>query len=108
MDKFLIRGGRRLVGKVAAVNAKNAVLPVLAACLLTEEPCTIRAVPLLEDVNTMVKLLRSMGVRVEQPGRHETTWNLTDKHGRRVAAGVYLVSIDSPGGTHRAKAVVGR
>ena len=78
MDKFLIRGGRRLEGKVAAVNAKNAVLPVLAACLLTEEPCTIRAVPLLEDVNTMVKLLRSMGVRVEQRGR-TLTINAGDK-----------------------------
>ena len=65
MDKFLIHGPTRLEGSVANVTAKNAVLPILAACLLTEEPCIIRDVPLLEDVSTMARLLRSMGVKVE-------------------------------------------
>jgi UDP-N-acetylglucosamine 1-carboxyvinyltransferase len=69
MDKLLIRGGRRLAGRVAAASAKNAALPLLCACLLTEETCILRRIPLLEDVNTMVRLLRSMGVRVEQRGR---------------------------------------
>jgi len=66
MDKFVIRGQTRLDGTVATAAAKNAVLPILAACLLTEEPCTIRDIPLLEDVKTMVRLLRSLGVQVEQ------------------------------------------
>jgi UDP-N-acetylglucosamine 1-carboxyvinyltransferase len=65
MDKFLIHGPTRLEGSVPTATAKNAVLPILAACLLTEEPCVIRDVPLLEDVNTMARLLRSMGVKVE-------------------------------------------
>jgi UDP-N-acetylglucosamine 1-carboxyvinyltransferase len=69
MDKFLIRGGRRLQGSVTTASAKNAVLPILAACLLTEEDCTITHVPLLEDVAMMVKLLRSLGVEVDQRGR---------------------------------------
>jgi UDP-N-acetylglucosamine 1-carboxyvinyltransferase len=66
MDKFIINGPTRLEGKVPTAAAKNAVLPILAACLLTEEPCTIRDVPLLEDVRTMARLLRSLGAQVEQ------------------------------------------
>lgn len=66
MDKFIIHGPTRLEGLVPTATAKNAVLPILAACLLTEEPCIIRDVPLLEDVRTMARLLRSLGVQVEQ------------------------------------------
>ncbi len=69
MDRFLIRGSRPLKGTVAISRAKNAVLPLLAACLLTEETCTINDVPLLEDVNTMLKLLRAIGVKVEMRKR---------------------------------------
>jgi UDP-N-acetylglucosamine 1-carboxyvinyltransferase len=69
MDKFLVRGGRRLTGTVAAANAKNAVLPILAATLLTDEPSTISGVPLLEDTVTMLRLLESMGARVSRRGR---------------------------------------
>ena len=65
MDKFIIHGPTRLEGSVATAAAKNAVLPILAACLLTEEPCIVRDVPLLEDVRTMARLLRSLGVQVE-------------------------------------------
>jgi UDP-N-acetylglucosamine 1-carboxyvinyltransferase len=65
MDKFVVTGGHRIEGSVTAATAKNAVLPILAACLLTEETCTIRDVPSLEDVRTMANLLRSMGVKVE-------------------------------------------
>jgi UDP-N-acetylglucosamine 1-carboxyvinyltransferase len=65
VDKFIIRGPTRLEGSVANATAKNAALPILAACLLTEEQCVIRDVPLLEDVKTMAQLLRSLGVRVE-------------------------------------------
>ena len=72
MDKFLVRGGRRLAGTVAAANAKNAVLPILAATLLTDEPSTITGVPLLEDTVTMLRLLESMGARVSRRGRTVT------------------------------------
>jgi UDP-N-acetylglucosamine 1-carboxyvinyltransferase len=65
MDKFIIQGPTRLKGSVPTSTAKNAVLPILAACLLTEEPCVIRDVPLLEDVKTMTRLLRSLGVQAE-------------------------------------------
>ena len=62
MDKLLIRGGHRLHGNVLISGAKNAALPELCAALLTAEPVQLRNVPHLQDVNTVLKLLRSMGV----------------------------------------------
>jgi UDP-N-acetylglucosamine 1-carboxyvinyltransferase len=66
MDKLLIRGGRNLRGVVPISGAKNAALPELCACLLTAEPVTLDNVPHLQDVNTMVRLIRNMGVVVER------------------------------------------
>jgi UDP-N-acetylglucosamine 1-carboxyvinyltransferase len=68
MDKFLIRGGKTLSGKVEVSAAKNATLPILAATLLTEEPCVIRNVPMVQDVRTMAKLLGVLGKKVEPQG----------------------------------------
>ena len=62
MDKLLIRGGRSLKGEVPIAGAKNAALPELTAALLCAEPITLTNVPRLQDVATMLKLLRSMGV----------------------------------------------
>jgi UDP-N-acetylglucosamine 1-carboxyvinyltransferase len=61
MDKLLIRGGRRLQGEVPIAGAKNAALPELTAALLTDEPVQLANVPRLQDVATMLKLLRNMG-----------------------------------------------
>jgi UDP-N-acetylglucosamine 1-carboxyvinyltransferase len=66
MDKLLIRGGRRLSGEVRISGAKNAALPELCAALLTEETVELSNVPHLQDVATMLKLIRNMGVSVEQ------------------------------------------
>jgi UDP-N-acetylglucosamine 1-carboxyvinyltransferase len=66
MDKLLIRGGRELRGEVLVSGAKNAALPELCAALLTAQPVTLRNVPRLQDVATMLKLIRNMGVSVEQ------------------------------------------
>ena len=65
MDKLLIRGGRQLNGEVLISGAKNATLPELCAALLTAEPVTLTNVPRLQDVSTMLKLIRNMGVQVE-------------------------------------------
>ena len=62
MDKLLIRGGRPLQGEVPIAGAKNAALPELTAALLCAEPVTLSNVPRLQDVATMLKLLRHMGV----------------------------------------------
>jgi len=68
MDKLLIRGGRTLQGEVPISGAKNAALPELCAALLTAEPVTLLNVPRLQDVATMLTLIRNMGVAVEQHG----------------------------------------
>jgi UDP-N-acetylglucosamine 1-carboxyvinyltransferase len=61
MDKLIIEGGTKLKGEVTVSGAKNAVLPILAATLLTEDACVIKGVPFLRDTNTMLKILRSLG-----------------------------------------------
>lgn len=61
MDKLVIEGGVKLKGEVVVSGSKNSVLPILAATLLTDAPCVIRGVPNLRDVNTMLKILRSLG-----------------------------------------------
>ena len=66
MDKLLIRGGRPLKGEVQISGAKNAALPQLCAALLTAEPVTLHNVPQLQDVATMLKLLRHMGASAER------------------------------------------
>jgi UDP-N-acetylglucosamine 1-carboxyvinyltransferase len=66
MDKLLIRGGRPLHGEVQISGAKNAALPELCACLLTAEPVTLLNVPRLQDVATMLKLIRNMGVLADR------------------------------------------
>ncbi len=66
MDKLIIRGGRRLNGTVLIAGAKNAALPELCAALLVDGVTTLHNVPQLQDVNTMLKLLRNMGVVAER------------------------------------------
>ncbi len=66
MDRLLIRGGRRLQGEVHISGAKNAALPEMCAALLTADPVTLVNVPRLQDVRTMVALLRNMGAVVER------------------------------------------
>ena len=64
MDSLLIKGGTPLHGEVTVSGAKNAVLPILAATLLTAERCVIRRVPRLSDVTFMAQILRSLGAEV--------------------------------------------
>ena len=64
MDKFLIRGGKALRGRVAVSGAKNSALPVMAAALLTAEKVTLHNIPKVRDLITMSKLLAFMDARV--------------------------------------------
>ncbi|MGY8527231.1 UDP-N-acetylglucosamine 1-carboxyvinyltransferase [Paracidovorax citrulli] len=68
MDKLEIQGNGPLRGEIRISGAKNAALPILCAGLLTGETLTLDNVPDLQDVRTTLKLLRQMGVRVEQQG----------------------------------------
>jgi len=64
MEKFVIEGGRPLSGTVVPAGNKNGALPILAACLLTDEEVTLRNVPRISDVDAMIGLLASLGADV--------------------------------------------
>ena len=68
MDKFVVEGGTRLEGSVAAAGSKNAALPVLVATLLSPEPSRLLRVPELRDIRTLVKLLEQLGSKVTHDG----------------------------------------
>lgn len=67
MEKLIINGGKKLTGKVSISGSKNAVLPIIAACILADSPSTINNVPDLEDVRLMVALLEELGASVNKP-----------------------------------------
>jgi UDP-N-acetylglucosamine 1-carboxyvinyltransferase len=67
MQKFIIEGGVPLSGTVVPAGNKNGALPILAAALLTEEPVTVRNVPAIADVETMLDLLEALGTKLERP-----------------------------------------
>ena len=66
--RLVVEGGRRLAGRVDVEGNKNAALPLLAACLLTDEPCELTNVPRIRDVAVMGELLRGLGASVEGLG----------------------------------------
>ena len=68
MDKLSITGGKRLSGDITISGAKNAALPILCAGLLTADTLALANVPRLQDVATMQKLLRQMGLSIEEKG----------------------------------------
>ncbi len=68
MEKFVIEGGYPLSGTIVPAGNKNAALPLLAACLLTEEEVVLRNVPRIRDVDAMTGLLAELGVRVDWQG----------------------------------------
>ena len=74
MDKFIIQGGQKLSGEVIPSGNKNAALPLLAACLLTDEPVILHNVPDIRDVQAMRALLESLGVQTHNLSPH--TWQL--------------------------------
>jgi len=77
MEKFIIEGGIPLRGEVVPSGNKNAALPILAACLLTDEPVTLHNVPQIKDVIDMRLLLENLGVNVELLDKN--TWRFTAK-----------------------------
>src|SRR5918993_4097473 len=68
MASLRIEGGRRLSGEVSVEGNKNSALPLLAACLLTEEECVLDNVPRIRDVEVLIELLRGVGATVEGVG----------------------------------------
>ena len=98
MDRFIIHGGKPLYGEVTPSGNKNAALPLLAACLLTEEPVILHNVPEIQDVMAMRKLLCSLGVEITTVGDHSwrihakevRTHDLNPEECRRIRASILL------------------
>lgn len=76
MEYFEIKGGKRLGGVIEVRGSKNATTPILAATVLTDKPCVISNIPLIEDVFRMLEILESMGSRIEWLG--ERTVKITN------------------------------
>src|SRR5438552_7309326 len=66
MDKILIHGGHSLSGSIKVSGSKNSSLPILAATLLTREPCVVHGVPDLSDTHYMLQILMHLGAQVER------------------------------------------
>jgi UDP-N-acetylglucosamine 1-carboxyvinyltransferase len=77
LEKFIIEGGIPLEGEIEPSGNKNAALPILAACLLTDEKVTLSNLPDIQDVQTMRALLQSLGVSIIQIDAHK--WELQAK-----------------------------
>ena len=71
MEKFVIQGGRPLSGEIVPAGNKNAALPALAACLLTDEELLLRNVPRIRDTEAQLSLLEGIGVKVAWSGENE-------------------------------------
>src|SRR3712207_2227843 len=97
-ESFVIEGGRPLSGSVRAAGNKNAALPIIAACLLTDEPVTLTNVPAIRDVETMLELIADVGVEVDHvaPGTvrvhaaDEPKHELDEELCRRIRASILL------------------
>jgi UDP-N-acetylglucosamine 1-carboxyvinyltransferase len=71
MSKFLIQGGKPLKGKIKPMGCKNAALPIIAATLLTKEPCIIDNIPEISDVKVLLELIENLGVSVTKIKPHQ-------------------------------------
>ena len=85
MEKFVIQGGASLSGELTVAGNKNAALPILAACLLTEEEVLLHRVPRIRDTEAQIALLERLGVAVEWVG---------DNSVQLCAAGVTDAAVD--------------
>src|SRR6187200_3262039 len=77
MDQLRIRGGRRLAGEIVISGAKNAALPEMCAALLTDERVQLQNMPSLNDVTTMARLLKTLGVGLEMGERGDRNLTLS-------------------------------
>src|SRR6185503_15301128 len=75
MEKFVIEGGVPLNGEVTPAGNKNAALPLVAACLLTDQPIILHNLPPIKDVGVMRRLVESLGAHVED--LDATSWRIT-------------------------------
>src|SRR5512134_3367 len=68
--QYIVEGGHRLAGTIEPSGNKNAALPIIAAALLTEQPVTLENVPRIRDTETLVELIKSVGVEISWQARN--------------------------------------
>ena len=78
MEKFVIQGGVPLSGEITAAGNKNAALPILAACLLTDQDVVLHNVPRIRDTEAQIALLADLGVEVERLGENSLRFRAAD------------------------------
>jgi len=88
LEKFVIEGGVPLSGTIVPAGNKNGALPILAACLLTEDEVTLRNVPRIADVEAMIELIRTLGARAEWRGPSEVVVDASSVQSTEVDAGL--------------------
>ncbi len=101
LQKFIIRGGRKISGKIRVTGSKNATLPIMAASLLTDQPTRLDNVPDIEDIHTMRELLHTLGAQtsfntekhtlVINPPAKLRTHQLNNEHIKKMRASVLLI-----------------
>lgn len=77
MEKLVVTGGSSLEGKIKVSGAKNAVLPIIAASILADGECHLHDIPDLADVDTIIRVLKSIGVQVSTTGNKDLILSLT-------------------------------
>src|ERR1043165_1660348 len=98
--QFVVEGGHRLSGTIRPSGNKNAALPIIAAALLTDHPVILENVPRIRDVETLVELVKSLGVEVEWTGRNALRIHAREVHAakldphltRRIRASILLAA----------------
>ena len=102
MEKYVIKGGRRLEGEVTIAGAKNAALGILAAAVLTDEECIIENVPHVQDTKVLLAAIENIGARVKYIDKHTVSicagtikdgkhLEVDDSNIRKIRAGYYLL-----------------
>ena len=98
MEKFIINGGNKLYGEIDVQGAKNTILPLFAAALLTEEMVEISNVPSLVDVDNMIKILENLGAKVERNAdvaiinaKHLTSFDIPNELAKELRSSVFLL-----------------
>lgn len=75
MEKFLIKGNKKISGQIEVSKSKNAYLPILAAVLLNKNKVVLKKIPKLQDIELMFSLLRKLGVKIEEIGSRDFSFD---------------------------------
>ena len=98
MGKFRVRGGRRLEGNIRVIGAKNAILPILAAVILTRKPVVLYDFPHLADVENMLLILQSIGCIIKRENStlfidpsHINSWVIPDRYVKEIRSSIVML-----------------